>query len=419
MKHLKRNIVSVLAMLVCCICLGMAGSPMKASAFTEKKITPNKWVKTDSLTDTNKNLYYKITLPSAGYLRLYLTAFMSECRVRIYSENFETCYFEDKVLYASADAPRSLDANGKWLEKGNYYINIWGVPGEFWLKPEYRSAGNNEVEPNQTYRQAQALKMNQKVRGLISEQDKSDYYSVTLSKATKITISATAFTKTLRMKVYNSNLQQIDEMSILYATEEAPRSDSWDLNLKAGKYYIYTYGDTGVYTLMVKPTVVLAERVSLNRTSAAIYKGNKLQLKATVKPTDTTKKNVIWTSSNTRVATVSSNGLVTAKAAGTAKITARTTDGTKLTASCQITARNKTLNVTPAKLTLVKGRYRTLKVTGAPAVTTKNVKFYTMNSRITTVSSSGRIYARSVGTCKIKVVGNGLTKYVTLTVKAR
>ncbi len=419
MKHLKRNIVSVLAMLVCCICLGMAGSPMKASAFTEKKITPNKWVKTDSLTDTNKNLYYKITLPSAGYLRLYLTAFMSECRVRIYSENFETCYFEDKVLYASADAPRSLDANGKWLEKGNYYINIWGVPGEFWLKPEYRSAGNNEVEPNQTYRQAQALKMNQKVRGLISEQDKSDYYSVTLSKATKITISATAFTKTLRMKVYNSNLQQIDEMSILYATEEAPRSDSWDLNLKAGKYYIYTYGDTGVYTLMVKPTVILAERVSLNRTSAAIYKGNKLQLKATVKPTDTTKKNVIWMSSNTRVATVSSNGLVTAKAAGTAKITARTTDGTKLTASCQITVRNKTLNVTPAKLTLVKGKYRTLKVTGAPAVTLKAVKFYTTNSRIATVSKTGRIYARNVGTCRIKVVGNGLTKYVTLTVKAR
>ena len=95
------------------------------------------------------------------------------------------------------------------------------------------------------------------------------------------------------------------------------------------------------------------------------------------------------------------------------------TDGTKLTASCQITVRNKELNVTPAKLTLVKGKYRTLKVTGAPAVTTKNVKFYTMNSRIATVSSTGRIYARNVGTCKIKVVGNGLTKYVTLTVKAR
>ena len=170
---------------------------------------------------------------------------------------------------------------------------------------------------------------------------------------------------------------------------------------------------------MVNPTVILAERVSLNRTSAAIYKGNKLQLKATVKPTDTTKKNVIWTSSNTRVATVSSNGLVTAKAAGTAKITARTTDGTKLTASCQITVRNKTLNVTPAKLTLVKGKYRTLKVTGAPAVTLKAVKFYTTNSRIATVSKTGRIYARNVGTCRIKVVGNGLTKYVTLTVKAR
>ena len=52
-------------------------------------------------------------------------------------------------------------------------------------------------------------------------------------------------------------------------------------------------------------------------------------------------------------------------------------------------------------------------------MTLKAVKFYTTNSRIATVSKTGRIYARNVGTCRIKVVGNGLTKYVTLTVKAR
>ena len=67
----------------------------------------------------------------------------------------------------------------------------------------------------------------------------------------------------------------------------------------------------------------------------------------------------------------------------------------------------------------ISDKYINLKINSAPAVTTKNVKFYTMNSRIATVSSTGRIYARNVGTCKIKVVGNGLTKYVTLTVKAR
>ena len=157
----------------------------------------------------------------------------------------------------------------------------------------------------------------------------------------------------------------------------------------------------------------------VSRTAATIYKGNKLQLRSYVSPSNATNRTVKWTTNNPYVATVSSAGLVTAKGAGKATITARTTDGTKLTASCQITVRNKTLNVTPAKLTLVKGKYRTLKVTGAPAVTTKNVKFYTTNSRIATVSNTGRIYARNVGTCKIKVVGNGLTKYVTLTVKAR
>ena len=117
--------------------------------------------------------------------------------------------------------------------------------------------------------------------------------------------------------------------------------------------------------------------------------------------------------------TVSSNGLVTAKAAGTAKITARTTDGTKLTASCQITVRNKTLAVSPMRVVLVKGKYKVLNVTGKPAVTTKNLTFSTSNSKIVTVTSTGKIIAKRVGTCKVYVKGNGVTKTIPVTVKAK
>ena len=79
-----------------------------------------------------------------------------------------------------------------------------------------------------------------------------------------------------------------------------------------------------VKTLPVSPT-----KVSLNKTSASILKGKTLQLTATVAPSNATDKTVTWKSSNTKVATVSTTGKVTAKAAGTATITCTTKTGSK------------------------------------------------------------------------------------------
>ena len=83
--------------------------------------------------------------------------------------------------------------------------------------------------------------------------------------------------------------------------------------------------------------IQLATSVALNKTEATIEVGVQEQLTATVLPEDATNKAVIWTTSDPTVATVDENGLVTAVAAGTATITATTTDGTNLEASCAVT----------------------------------------------------------------------------------
>ena len=64
-----------------------------------------------------------------------------------------------------------------------------------------------------------------------------------------------------------------------------------------------------------------------------------LQLTATVLPADASDKTVRWSSSDETVATVTSKGVVRAKAAGTAFITAETTDGKKQD-GCMITVRS-------------------------------------------------------------------------------
>lgn len=79
--------------------------------------------------------------------------------------------------------------------------------------------------------------------------------------------------------------------------------------------------------------------VTLNQSEVTLTKaGQTLQLVANIAPEDATDKNVSWTSHNTNVATVDANGLVTAVANGTCKITATTEDGNK-TAACSVTVK--------------------------------------------------------------------------------
>ena len=71
--------------------------------------------------------------------------------------------------------------------------------------------------------------------------------------------------------------------------------------------------------------------------------GDTQTLTATISPSNATNKSVTWSSSNTSVATVSSSGLVTAKAAGSTTITVKTNDGNK-TATCAVTVKSRDLN---------------------------------------------------------------------------
>ena len=75
--------------------------------------------------------------------------------------------------------------------------------------------------------------------------------------------------------------------------------------------------------------------VTLDKTSCDLLVDETVQLLATVNPGIAANKNVTWTSSNTAVATVDANGLVTAKSAGTATITVTTAAGGK-TATCTV-----------------------------------------------------------------------------------
>ena len=75
--------------------------------------------------------------------------------------------------------------------------------------------------------------------------------------------------------------------------------------------------------------------VSLNTNSIELKVGKSTTLVAKIKPTDATVKDVIWTSDNTKVATVTASGKVKGIKKGTANITVKTVDGGHI-AQCKV-----------------------------------------------------------------------------------
>ena len=98
------------------------------------------------------------------------------------------------------------------------------------------------------------------------------------------------------------------------------------------------------------PSVVLATSILLNKSNLNLKVGDIETLVATVEPSNVSNGEVTWNSSNTNIAIVDQNGLVTAKSTGNAVITAMTTDGTNLTATCNVIVTNnetttRTINI--------------------------------------------------------------------------
>ena len=157
--------------------------------------------------------------------------------------------------------------------------------------------------------------------------------------------------------------------------------------------------------------------ISLNVSSLKLTAKSTYQLSATAKP-DTASQVVKWASNNKKVATISSTGLVTAVAPGTALIRASSDRSTsrnrtiKLTVS-KLPAPSKIL-LSPADTKIEKGDTLQLTATPYPAEADPSVKWTTSSSSIATVSSSGLVTARSTGTVKITAKSSSNSKVLTI-----
>ena len=166
---------------------------------------------------------------------------------------------------------------------------------------------------------------------------------------------------------------------------------------------------------------VAASGVALDKKVATVNVGKKVTVKATVTPANADNKTLAWTSSNTKIATVS-NGVVKGVKAGRVIITAKTTDGSNISATCTVTVKQPVTSISLSKkATMYTGKKLTLKAKVNPAnASNKALTWKSSNAKVAKVSSKGIVTGVKAGTVKITATAkDGSRKSATCTVTVR
>ena len=145
------------------------------------------------------------------------------------------------------------------------------------------------------------------------------------------------------------------------------------------------------------------ERVGDKTVTMGLNQTRQLQVKIT--PSDTTNKNVQWTSSNNSVATVDSNGGVTSKNSGSTIITVTTHNGLKTEFFIEVETPVTNITLNSNEINLNPGGTFKLDATVNPSnASNKNIKWISANESIATVDQSGNVTADVAGTTYISAV---------------
>ena len=145
--------------------------------------------------------------------------------------------------------------------------------------------------------------------------------------------------------------------------------------------------------------------ITLSSSSLSLYKHQTSQLTATVGPASAADKTVGWSSSDESVATVSSNGLVTAVRYGTCVITCWADDGSTTEATCEVTVLpdlvNQIILSESSPLQMVEGTTKQVTATVKPTIADNKTVVWSSNKESVATVSDGLITAIQTGSCTI------------------
>jgi uncharacterized protein YjdB len=204
----------------------------------------------------------------------------------------------------------------------------------------------------------------------------------TISKTVAVTVS----TKTVKLNKTSVAIvtgQAVTLTAVVAPVDSTPKTIAWKSSNakvatvdakgkivgKAKGTATITASVSGGKAAAAKVTVtppVAAHWVKLDKTTLTLAAGKTYALKASIYPSTTTNKTVKWKTSNAKVATVDSKGVVKAIGAGSAKITATTVNGKTFSTTVNVPyVKNLSAGSWKGGTHLAAGRYRITTKSGA------------------------------------------------------
>ena len=219
-------------------------------------------------------------------------------------------------------------------------------------------------------------------------------------------VDITGLLSTLKFKIKDGATGSID---VVASIEEL-----YDSNSMAQPIVVTNSVSNG--TITVKSPLI---SINLNKLTTEMNEGQTETLTVKYNPENTTdNKTVVWTSSNETIATVDSNGKVTALKAGSTTITANVNG--KI-AECIVTVKSPLISISldDTNVDLLLNQSQILNVIYNPIDTTddKTVVWTSSDETIATVDSNGKVTALKVGTVKVTATVGTYSAISTVEVK--
>ena len=240
---------------------------------------------------------------------------------------------------------------------------------------------------------------------------------ITLSEGDRETLSVTVYPYNADNRTVVWTSSNSDVVSV-----ESTYQDSTVINAKkSGTAVITACTSNGLSTSCTVKVQTLPQSITLSQGSLYLKAGDTAALSATVYPCDAKDRTVLWSSSDTSVATVV-NGKVTAKKIGKAVITVTTSNGK--TAKCNVTVEKAEIlpdyvSTYQKKVNMTEGSSMDAPYTVYPSdATDKSVTITSSSSAVVKVGKNQRLEAVGVGTAVITITTvNGKSDTCTVTVK--
>lgn len=241
MKKMQKRILAVIlavAMMSTLICTSnTAKAAVDYSSLATDLSLDGNWSGEYWMTDTDKEDYFRITIPSDGKFTFKIMSYISDLNWTLYTQDWAKTLSYGEADYGTETAPNTKEYS--WgLSAGTYYISVDSYrTGRYKMYGAFTSWNTTDQGAN-SFDAPLDLGMGTQMTGAITVTDSEDWYRITVPSTGYYSVKVVAYGN-VDYYLYNSDLsKRIADDTWIDGTESAPDTNTYDYTLSAGTYFI-------------------------------------------------------------------------------------------------------------------------------------------------------------------------------------